>query len=82
LYKRSSASSKAILYKVLEDKGYQGETFEEMLESAKRKLMPSFEEITAAHEVRNAIVYNPDYKFDAESAKKIFSNYEKAIKNL
>ena len=70
------------LYETLQDMDYMGSTFEEMVEAAAKKNLPNVEDILQAHETRNAIVYESDYKLDAEKAKKMLAIYESAIKNV
>lgn len=81
-YKLAIMEADEFLYKTLEDKGFDGETFEELLKSASSKIVPSYETILSAHGVRNSIVHDSDYKLNLESAKTILSNYEKAIKGV
>ncbi|MBI2050078.1 MAG: hypothetical protein HYT35_01305 [Candidatus Staskawiczbacteria bacterium] len=69
------------LKEMLEERGFQGETFEELAKNAGKILLPNLDEILLAHEIRNSIVYNPDYKIDSDRAKNILSIYESAIKN-
>ena len=70
------------LYETLQDMDYKGDTFEELLDNIDKKRMNNYQEILDAHNIRNAIVYRPDFKLDAEQAKKILSVYEDTIKNL
>lgn len=70
------------LIQMIEDRGIEGENFEELIKNAGRTMIPNSEEIMQAHEVRNSIVYNPDYKIDLGKIKKIMAIYESAIKNL
>lgn len=81
-YKLAILQADDFLYKILEDKGYQGETFEELIKSAGRQIAPSPAEILAAHNIRSSIVYDSEYKLDLPTAKRILDNYEKAVKNL
>lgn len=81
-YKVAIIEADEFLYKTLEDKGYDGETFEELIGTAGRKIVPSAEDILSAHNIRNSIVHDSDYKLDLEMAKGILDNYGKAIKNL
>jgi len=71
-----------LLFKVLEEQGYEGETFEELVNSARNKIMPNTKVILSNHAVRDSIVYNPDYQLDILVAKKILADYEKAIKSV
>ena len=70
------------LYSVLEDRGFKGETFEELLNSAGRRMLPNLQDILDAHAVRDSIVFNPDYNLDVVDAKRMLANYESVIKNL
>ena len=81
-YKMAIIEADDILYKALEDAGYEGETFEELVEKAGRKIGPGAEDILEAHTVRNSIVYEPDYELDTEKARKILSDVEIAVKNV
>lgn len=81
-YKLAILQADDFLYKTLEDKGYRGETFEQVLKNASKKIMPSFDEILLAHNLRNSIAHNPGYNLDLQIAKKVLADYEKAVKNL
>lgn len=70
------------LAEVLDDKDFEGKTFEETLGSAGRNLVPNQEEVLAAHKVRNSIIYDPDYNLNLEEAKRVLSVFEAAIKNI
>jgi hypothetical protein len=62
--------------------GFKGDTFEDLIKAADEKIAKYSREVLAAHEVRNAIVYSPDYKIDLDEAKKILSVYENAINGI
>ncbi len=81
-YKLAIIQADDLLYSLLEERGYQGEDFNQLLNSARKKILPSFEEIDSAHKIRNSLVYDLDYRLDLELAKRILDNYEKAIKNI
>lgn len=70
------------LSQVLDEKGYKGETFEELVHSAGRVMFPNIDEILEAHKTRNSIVYDSDFRIDGETANKILFIYETAIKNV
>lgn len=71
-----------LMYQIMEEKGYEGETFEQLLEKVGRKIIPNHEELLFAHQMRNSIVYDANYQLDIKIAKKAISDYETAIKNL
>ncbi len=80
-YRLALIEADDFLYQVLEEKGYQGETFEELLAAAKMKI-PNYVEVVGAHKVRNEIVYNTDYSIDVENARQLLSIYESTIKTI
>ena len=81
-YKLAIIEADDFLYKMLEDRGYDGETFEELIENAEKKILPSSLDILSAHKLRNSIVYDSDYKLNIEMAKKALTDYEKSVKNI
>jgi len=81
-YKLAVIEAEDFLNEILEERGYEGKDFQETIKSASRLISAISNEILAAHEVRNSIVYNPDYKIDADRAKKILGIYEQAINSI
>ncbi len=81
-YKLALIEADDFLREMLEDRGFTGKSFEELLNNAGKIALPNLDEILAAHEVRNSIVYNPDYKIDFDRAKKILEIYEATTKNI
>ena len=70
------------LNEVLEDAGFEEKTFEESVKKAGRLISPILNDILRARELRNSIVYNPDYKLNLEQAKRILNVYESAINTI
>ena len=81
-YKIAIVEADDFLREELEDADYEGETVEELIEAAGRRIMPNFKDILEDHKIRNFIVHDVDYKLDVSLAKKILADYEKAIKNV
>ena len=81
-YKLAVVEAEEFLYKTLEDAGYEGETFEDLITSAKRRIRFNEKDILVDHTVRNSIVYDVNYRLDATVAKKILADYESLIKNI
>ncbi len=71
-----------LLYQIMDEKGYEGETFEQLLEGVGRKIVANQEEVLYAHKLRNSIVYDVDYKLDVKIAQKALTDYENAIKSI
>jgi hypothetical protein len=71
-----------LLNEVLDNAGYEGKDFEDTIKKAGKLLAPVLDDLVDAHETRNSIVYEPDYKLSAEQAKKILATYESAVNNI
>ena len=70
-----------VLYQMLEELDFQGDTFEDVLSAASKKI-PNYQDVVHAHQVRNLIVYDADFSLEIDEAKKILATYESVIKNL
>jgi hypothetical protein len=81
-YKLALIEADDFLSYMLDDRGIEGKDFNEMIEKGGRALLPNTDEILAAHEVRNSIVYDSDYKLDIDKANKLLAIYETTIKNI
>lgn len=81
-YKLAVIDADDYLVEVLDKGGYEGKDLAEMLAKAGRLVEPILEDILRAHETRNSIVYDPDFKLSAEEAEKILAIYENAIKTV
>jgi hypothetical protein len=67
---------------VLEKAGYDAENFQDSIKKAGRLLNSSASQILTAHETRNSIVFNPDFKISLEETKKILDIYESGINSI
>ncbi|MEK7080630.1 MAG: hypothetical protein AAB925_02245 [Patescibacteria group bacterium] len=81
-YKLAVIEADDFLGEMLEERGFLEENFEDAIKKAGKGMLPNLEEILSSHEIRNSVVYNPDFKISAETAKNILSVYETAIINL
>ncbi|MBX4201262.1 hypothetical protein KW786_04065 [Candidatus Parcubacteria bacterium] len=71
------------LLETLQDADYKGDTFEELIESAGKKMSAeNLQQILEAHGVRNSIVYDQDFKLDAPTAKRLLALYEVVINSV
>jgi len=78
-YKLSIIEADDFLKETLEERGYEQEKFEDSIKAASRLISEILEQVLEAHQIRNSIVYNPDFKLTEEQAKKILTVYETAI---
>jgi hypothetical protein len=81
-YKLAVIDADDFLSELLDDRGYDGKDFTEVAQKAGRLIASILNDLLAAHEVRNSIVYNPDYKLSIELAKKILDTYEAAANDV
>lgn len=81
-YKLTIIEADDFLYQVLQERGSEGDTFEELVHGIAKKIPHDFEDILSHHKIRDSIVHETDYALDLEKAKKILSDYEKAIKDI
>ena len=81
-YKLAIIDADDFLGEVLDSGGYDGKDFEESIKKAGRMITPILDDVLKAHETRNSIVYNPDFKISADQAKKVLDTYESAAKSI
>ena len=81
-YKLAIIEADDLFRDVLEEKGFQGKTFEEKAKQVDKAEFPNLEEVLEVHKIRNSVVYDPDYKLDFDKTKQSLGIYEKAIKNI
>lgn len=81
-YKLAILDADDFMSSVLDERGYEGKSFEESLKKASKIMNSVANDILKAHEVRNSIIYNPDFKLPVDEAKKILDTYETAINSI
>jgi len=78
-FKLAIIDAEDFFVETLEKSGYEGKGFKDSLQKAGRLLSSMSDDLIKAHEVRNSIVYDPDFKLSADQAKKTLSVFESAI---
>ena len=81
-YKLAIIEADDLFRDILEEKGFQGKTFEEKTKQVNKIEFPNMDEVLEAHKIRDSIVYDPNYKLDLDKTKQVLEVYEKAIKNI
>lgn len=81
-YKLAIIDADDFLFEVLEKAGYEGKDLQEIIKKAGKLVTSISSDILNAHEARNSIVYDADYKISADQAQKILDIYENAIKTI
>ncbi|MFH1967952.1 MAG: hypothetical protein ABIJ84_01030 [bacterium] len=81
-YKLAIIDAEDFLGEALEKAGYEGKNFEEMVQKTGKLLSGILSDLVKAHEVRNSIVYDPDFKLSADQAQKTLDAFESAINTV
>ena len=81
-YKLAIIDADDFLAEVLDSRGYDGKDFEDSIKKAGRLVAEIAGDIVGAHETRNSIVYNPDFKISVDQAKKVLAIYESAVNGI
>ena len=81
-YKLSIIDADDFLLDVLDNRGYEGKDFEEMITKASKLVATNLDDILQAHQTRNSIVYDVEYKLSQDVAKKTLDIYETAINSI
>jgi len=81
-YKIAIIDADDLLVEALDRRGYEGKDFKEVVDKASKIIADDLKDVLDAHEIRNSIVYNPDFKISADEVKRILAIYESAVKNI
>jgi hypothetical protein len=81
-YKLSILEADSMLNDILKKMGYSGETLGEKLNNLTRATLSNIEQIKTAHQTRNNIIHDPDYKLTPEETKKVLEVFEQAFRDL
>jgi len=81
-YKLAVIEADGMLNEVLSRLGFQGETLGDKLEGLTAAVVPNLQAVAQAHQVRDNVAHDPDYRLSLDMAKKTLSEYETAFRNL
>jgi hypothetical protein len=81
-YKLAVIEADNILDSSLKRMGYAGQNLEERLAKLTSATLPNIEQIHQAHQTRNNIVHDPDYRLSLDEAKKTLDTYDQAFRAL
>lgn len=81
-YKLAIIEADNMLNETLEMMGYKGESLGERLENLSAVTLSNIEEAKEAHQVRNNIIHDPNYKLSLDEARRILGIYEQALRDL
>jgi len=81
-YKLAVIEADNMLNEILKKMGYGGESLGERLEKLTAVTLPDIEGIKEAHQVRNNIIHDPNYKLSLDETRRLLDIFEKAFKDL
>ena len=81
-YKLAVMEADALLDEMLKKMRFAGETMEERIAKITPYMLPNLEELREAHQVRNNIVYDPDYRLSLTETRRILEIYQRTFENL
>ena len=81
-YKLAIIDADDLLLDLLDKRGYEGKDFAAIMDKAARLIPSISKDVLQAHEIRNSIVYNPDFKITADRVKKVLATYESAVNGI
>ena len=81
-YRLAIIDADDLLLQVLDERGYEGDNLVDVINKAGKLMESISKDVLAAHEARNSIVYNPDFKLSADQAQKLLSVYESAVRTV
>ncbi len=81
-YKLALIEADNMLNNSLKRMRYHGQTLEERLQKLTSATLPNIEDIYKAHQLRNNIFHDPDYRLTLDEAKRTIEVYEKAFTAL
>ena len=81
-YKLAVVEADDMLSNILLRMGFRGETLGDQLQILTPAIIPNLTDATQAHQVRNNVVHNPDYRLTLEEAQKTLEIYQVIFGNL
>ena len=81
-YKLAIIEADALLDEMLKKMRLGGETADERLQKITPFMIPNVEELKVSHQVRNSIVYDPDYRLSLSEARRVLLVYQKTFEDL
>lgn len=81
-YKLAIIEADGALNDILLRMGFRGETLGDRLKTLTVAIIPNLHDVTKAHQIRNNVVHDPDYRLSLQEAEKTLEIYEQAFSNL
>ena len=81
-YKLAIIEADALLDEMLKKMKLSGESTDERLQKITPFMIQNVEELKISHQVRNSIVYDPDYRLSLSEARRVLLVYQKTFEEL
>jgi hypothetical protein len=81
-YKLSILEADSMMSDVLKRMGFAGATLGERLDKLTEVSLPNLQEVRLAHQARNNVVHDPNYRLSLDEAKKTIAIFETALLDL
>lgn len=81
-YKLAVIEADGMLNDILLRMGFKGETVGDRLKILTAAIIPNLDDVSRAHQTRNNVVHDPDYRLTLEEAQRTLAIYEAAFRNL
>lgn len=81
-YKLAIVESDTLLDGMLKKMRLPGETIDERLQGISPLIISNMEDLKNAHQVRNSVVYDPDYRLSLQEARRVLEVYQKTFESL
>ncbi|MDO8264940.1 MAG: hypothetical protein Q7T34_01055 [Candidatus Parcubacteria bacterium] len=78
-YKLAIIEADSLLNDLLKGMSFAGKTLEDKLKNLTEATLPSVNKVLEAHQVRNNIVHDPDYRLTLDKTKEVIGIYEQAL---
>lgn len=81
-YKLAVVEADGMLSDILMRMGFRGETLGDRLKTLSTAILANLADVERAHEIRNSVAHNPDYRLTLQEAQRTLAIYETAFTNL
>lgn len=81
-YKLAIIESDTLLDQMLKKMRLAGDNMDERLQSITPLMISNVEDLKNAHQVRNSIVFEPDYKLNLQETRRVLAVYQKTFESL
>ena len=81
-YKLAVIEADNMLSDILVRLGFRGETLGDKLKTLSVAIIPNLDDVWKAHQTRNDVVHDPDYRLTLEEAQRTLAIYEAVFSNL